>query len=216
MIAFAAYVPPWMPPCATPGVGRSGFHGWIAASPTTKISGWPGDRQVRPDADAAVAIGLGARRGRDLAPERRRQHARRPEHGPRLDLLLVARRRSATRTEASSMSTTRVFVRTVDPEPLELPAGRGGPAGRVGRQQAVHRLDEHDRRVLRADRAEVVAQRVVLDLAQGARRARRPSGRRPRARTSSMPCAAPGRPRARRPRRRSGSGAGSRSRRRWS
>ena len=65
------------------------------------------------------------------------------------------------------MSTTRVPRPHGDPEPRQL--GRRGrrPVGRVHRQDAVDGLDELDARVLRPDRPEVGAQRVVGDLAQG-------------------------------------------------
>ncbi len=49
---------------------RSGFHGWTAASPTTKTSGCPGTVRSGSDEDAAVAVGLGAERGRRPSDER--------------------------------------------------------------------------------------------------------------------------------------------------
>ena len=66
-------VPPWMPPWATPGTGRSGFHGITAASPTAKISGWPGHREVGLDQDPAGAIGGRAGGLRDRAARTRRR-----------------------------------------------------------------------------------------------------------------------------------------------
>ena len=51
------------------------------------------DREVRPDAHPAVAIRLGAGGRRHLAPERRGQDARGPEHGVGVDLLGRAGRR---------------------------------------------------------------------------------------------------------------------------
>ena len=101
-------------------------------------------------------------------------------------------------------------------QPLELALGRGRPIRRIRRQDPVHRLDQHDPRLARADRPEVAPERVVGDLAE--RPAELDPGRSATddARTSSRHAGARGRPRARRPRRRSGSGAGSRSRPRWS
>ena len=61
---------------------------------------------------------------------------------------------------------TRVRVRTCDAEPLELALRRGRPVRRIRRQDPVHRLDEHDPRLARADRPEVAAERVVGDLAE--------------------------------------------------
>ena len=56
----------------------------------------------------------------------------------------------------------------LDPEPLELPLGRGRPVRRVGRQDAVDRLDEDDPGLAGPDRPEVAPERVVGDLAERA------------------------------------------------
>ncbi len=136
----------------------------------------PGDREVRPNAHPAAAVRLGARRRRDLPPERRRQDARGPEHGVGVDLLGLAGRR--LHADQAVLHVHDLGLRAHHhAQLLELAARRGGAPGRVGREQAVHRLDQHDPGVLGVDRPEVVAQRVVGDLAQraGELHARRPA-----------------------------------------
>ena len=154
------------------------LHGGIADDEDLGVAG---HGQVGLDEDPAVAVRLGAGRLGDPTGERRREHAGRPQDGPgRDDLLgraLAGLSRSTTRTDRSSMSVTRVPVRTVDAEPLELAPGRRGPVGRIGRQDPVHRLDQDDPGVGRVDRPEVAAERVAGDLAEraGQLHARRPA-----------------------------------------
>ena len=143
----AAYEPPWMPPWATPGVGWPSFHGCTAASPTTKISGWPGHGQVGLDEDPTVAVGLGAGGLGDAPPERRGEHAGGPQHGARRDDLLgcALARVGGHDADGALVDVGDPRARADgDPEPLELAPGRGGPVGRVRRQDPVHRLDEDD------------------------------------------------------------------------
>ena len=139
-IARAAWRPPWMPPWATPGTGRSGFHGCTAASPTAKISGWPGHRQVGLDEDPAGSIGGAPRR--PSRPRRRTTPARmpgRPEHGPRRDRL--PRPAGDLDRDASDRRGRRPAcpVRTIAAEPLELALRRArtDPAGTVGRIRSI-------------------------------------------------------------------------------
>ena len=83
-------LPDWMAPCATPGTGRSFFHGCTAASPSAMISGWPGTvrsgwTRIRPARSVSAPGRLG-----DAPHERRGLDARGPERGPGGDGLLDA------------------------------------------------------------------------------------------------------------------------------
>ena len=127
-----------MPPWATPGVARSFFHGWIAASPTTKTSGWPGDRQVRPDAHPAVAVRLGAGRGGHLAPERRGQHARGPEHGTGVDLLGLARRR--LHADQAVLDVHDLGLRAHDHAAASRAGAAPRPSARAGRSRSTRSI----------------------------------------------------------------------------
>ena len=103
-------------PGRRPGTGRSGFHGWIAASPITKISGWPGMVRSGLDLDPAGLVGLGAGRGGDLranddAWTPAAQSTVRAGFAPAAPPPRPAR----TDTSCSAMSVTRVAVRTVTP-----------------------------------------------------------------------------------------------------
>ena len=64
------------------------------------------------------------------------------------------------------MSTARISVRTSDPEALELALRGSGSIRRVRRQDPIHRLDQDDPGLARADRPEVALERVVRDLAE--------------------------------------------------
>ena len=139
-----------------------------AASPTTKISGWPGivrsgSTMTRPD-----AIGRGPGRLGDGPREARAEDARGPEDGPGRDGLLrpVGRRRRGHRPRRRS--TTRVRRPDLDPELLELALRRRRSIGRIRRQDPIHRLDQDDPGLVRPDRPEVALERVVGDLAQRA------------------------------------------------
>ena len=71
-MTLAAYAPPCIAPCATPGVGLSGFHGSTAASPTTKISGCPGivrsgSTMTRPERSVGAPVAAATVRANDGA-----------------------------------------------------------------------------------------------------------------------------------------------------
>ena len=110
--AFAAYVPPWMPPWATPGVARSFFHGWTAASPTTKTSGWPGivrsgPTRTRPLRSVSAPVAAATLRPKDEASTPAAQST------VRAWISSVPPVGVSTRTSPSSTCTTLVFVRTI-------------------------------------------------------------------------------------------------------
>ena len=78
--------PPGWRPGPRPGVGRPAFHGCTAASPTTKISGWPGIVRsgptiTRPARSVSAPVADATVRANDEA-----LHAGRPQDGPRRDL----------------------------------------------------------------------------------------------------------------------------------
>ena len=166
-MTLAAYEPPWIAPWATPGVGWSGFHGSTAASPTTKISGWPGmvrsgSTTIRPDRSVGAPVAS--------ATFRTKLDARMPAaHSTvRAGIVSVAPSGPTTRTLSSSMSDDARPGPDLDPEMLELALRGRGAVGRIGRQDPVHRLDQDDPRLARADRPEVAPERVVGDLTEGA------------------------------------------------
>ena len=210
--------PPWRHrsrpgsrPGRRPGTGPPAFHGCTAASPTTKISGWPGtvrsgSTTTRPARSVSAPVASAT-----IRPNARCLHAGRPEHRPRRDLCSVAVGASTARPP-SSMSTTRVRVRTSTPSRSSCRWADRRPIRRIRRQDPVHRLDQHDPRLARPDRPEVAPERVVGDLAERARQlhARRTAADQHEGHPRPPPVR--DRPRVRRPRRRSGSGAGSRSR----
>ena len=120
------------------------------------------------DLDPARLVGLGAGRGGDLARERRRLHAGRPQDR--------ARRESLRRPARGRLDDDLVLGDVGDPgrganrhaELLQLAPRRRRSAGRIARQDPVHRLDEDDPGVGWVDRPEVAPERVVRDLAERA------------------------------------------------
>ena len=70
----------------------SAVHGCTAASPSTKISGWPGIVRSGPTRIRPVRSVSAPAAAATVRAERRREHARRPQHGARRDLLLAVRR----------------------------------------------------------------------------------------------------------------------------
>ena len=113
--------PPCIAPWATPGVGWSGFHGSTAASPTTKISGWPGivrsgSTMTRPARSVVAPVASATVRAKLAVSD-----ARRPEDGPGRDRLLG--RRQARR-------------RGRRPRPGRRPSSPSGPSHRASRAGA--------------------------------------------------------------------------------
>ena len=165
-----------MPPWATPGVARSCFHGWIAASPTTKISGCPGivrsgPTRIRPLRSVSAPVAAATLRPNDAASTPAAQSTVRAwiSSSPPSGFL--------TRTRPSSMCDDLGLRADDDAEPLQLaPRGGRAPGGKVGRTRSIASTSTI-RASCGSDRAEVVAQRVVRDLAQGAGElhARRPA-----------------------------------------
>ena len=103
-----------MPPWATPGTARSRFHGWTAASPTTKTSGWPGTvrsgpTRTRPLRSVSAPVAAATLRPND--------EARTPAAQSTVWAWIssVSPVGVSTRTRPSSTSTTLVFVRTTTP-----------------------------------------------------------------------------------------------------
>ena len=140
------------------------FHGCTAASPTTRISGWPAmarscPTRIRPDRSVSAPAASATARPKDAASTPAAHRTVRAPIVSRAVLVLHAHVGVADVDDARPRADG-------DPEPRQL--GRRGrrPVGRVHRQDAVDGLDELDARVLRPDRPEVGAQRVVGDLAQ--------------------------------------------------
>ncbi len=192
-------------------VGLPRLHGRVADHEDLRVVG---DRQPGPDADPAVAVGLGARRLRDPPAERRREHAGGPEHRPRLDRLGGARVLHAHAAIVDVDDACRRPDRHPEIAGAGGPPTPSGPAGRSAGCGPSPPRGRSGRRSVGSSGSRCAACRSRSRPAHP--RARRPSARHRRARTSSRPGGSPGPPRARRPRRRSGSVAASRSRRRWS
>ena len=164
-MTLAAYDPPWMPPCATPGVGRSSCHGCdrrVADHEDLRVAR---DRQVRLDDHPTDPIGLRPGRRRDLPRERRRLDPGRPQDRPRRDRLLRAVGREHADVPVVDLDDPRLRP-DLDAESLQLPLRRRRASGRVRRQHPVHGLDEDDLRVGGTDRPEVALERVAGDLAE--------------------------------------------------
>ena len=86
----------------------------------------------------------------------------------RVGIVSSAPSASRTRTCCSSMSMTRVLVRTSTPSRSSCLRAEAERSGGIGRQHPVHRLDEDDLRVRRTDGPEVALERVAGDLAERA------------------------------------------------
>ena len=165
---FAAYVPLWIAPWATPGTGRSGFHGCTAASPITKISGWPGivrsgPTRTRPARSVSAPVARRDDPRRTTTPD-----ARRPERGPGRDSFgrpsaIVDRHRSLVDVDDPGLRPD------LDAEPLELAlrgADRsGGYGGRIRSIASTRMIRASPGRIA----PEVALERVVGDLAERAR-----------------------------------------------
>ncbi len=169
-MTLAAYDPPWIAALGDARASaRSSFQGWTAASPTTKISGWPGIVRSGPTMTRPARSVCGPGRRRDLPGERRRLHAGRPEHGPGRDRLLGRRRASTTRTSS-----------LVDVDRPACSSGRRPRAARAGAaptptgpaDRAAGRGPCASTRMIRASAgriaAEIALERVARDLAEGA------------------------------------------------
>ena len=134
---FAAYVPPCIAPWATPGVTRSSScpHGCTAASPTTKISGWPGtvrspSTMTRPLRSVVAPAASATLRAKDDA------WTPAPHKTVRAGMISSGAFGSSvgtTWTDRSSMAVTRVPTRTSTPSrsswrraDADWPGGYGG------------------------------------------------------------------------------------------
>ncbi len=155
-MTFAAYFPPCIAPCATPGAGLSGFHGSTAASPTTKISGWPGivrsgSTMTRPDRSVWAPVAS--------ATVRAKRAVRMPaaQRTVRAGIHSSAPSGSVTRTPVSSRSMTRVPVRTSTPSrsswrwaDAERSGGYGGRTRSIASTRMIfaspERIDRKSRR----------------------------------------------------------------------
>ena len=155
------------PPGQRPGTGLSRFHGMIAASPTAKISGWPGRLRSEPTSRRpSRSVGRPRRLGH-RAHERRRLDPGRPQRpsgsgSARFDP------RPATVTELLVDGDDAPPRPDRSPEPLELAPGRRRAVLRVGRQDPIHRLHQEDPGARGVDGAEVAAEGVAGDLPEGA------------------------------------------------
>ena len=202
-MTLAAYDPPWIAPWATPGRRLVRLPRLDRRVADHEDLGVARDGQVGLDEHPPGAIG---RRRRSPAATVRANvdasDAGRPEHGPRRDRLLACRRRRRPGRRRSSMSITRVRVRTSTPSRSSWRCAETRAVRRIRRQDPVHRLDQDDPRLARAGSTGSRAGACRGRSRRARRPARRRSVRRRPARTSSTRGGGPGRPRARRPRRR--------------
>ena len=168
-MTFAAYEPPWIAPWATPGVGLPGFHGSTAASPTTKISGWPGIVRSGSTSDPAGPVGRGAGRLRDGPREARGRGRPRPtaRSAPGSSPRPVRRRSRGRcprrcRRRASSSGPRRRAARAGAAPTPDRSGGYGGRTRSIASTRMIRASPE-------LDRPEVALERVVGDLAERAR-----------------------------------------------
>ena len=123
----------------------------------------PGKREVGRDRDAPSSVDLGSRGLAQLAGQRGRRHAGRPDHGARGDPLLAVAGildRDAVLVDVHD----GVAEQRRDPQVLERASSLGRELRWEAGQQPVDRLDQQHPSLARIHRAELAPQRVAGEL----------------------------------------------------
>ena len=120
--------------------------------------GVTGQMELRLDRHTAYAVERNAER----PGERRCGNARGPDHRARLEPAFTHRHAAPVHR-----GDERVLPH-LDPQPLERPPRRVAEILREGREDARPPLDQHDTRLLRRNRPELVGERVTRDFGDGA------------------------------------------------
>ena len=158
LISLAAYLPPWMATCATPGRWSR-----LIMSPTTNTSGWPGQRQVGVHADPAGPVHRRTGLLAQQLAERAGLHAGRPHLGGGLDAPTGAVLVLDLDAPLVDVDDHRAEL-DLDAELLQRVLGLLAQRPAERREHLGRRVEQDHPGLARVDPAEVAVQRAVRQL----------------------------------------------------